>query len=95
MDLSVARVAHACRKNRRGRRCVRSDGRATRGVHKGKRRRVEEGCCMRSTDTAKDATALSAMMTSFHEGEGFTANKGIAMGGIGILLPEITGKKDG
>jgi len=34
-------------------------------------------------------------MTSVHEGEGFTANKGIAMGGIDILLPEITGKKNG
>jgi hypothetical protein len=50
---------------------------------------------MRSAGTAKDATALSAMMTSFHEGEGFTANKGIAMGSIGILLPEIAGKKNG
>jgi hypothetical protein len=44
MDLSVAGVAHACRKNRRGRRCVRSNGRTTRRVDKGKRRRVEEGC---------------------------------------------------
>jgi hypothetical protein len=62
MDLSVACIAHACRKNRRGRRCIRSNGGATRRVHKGKRRRVEEGCCMRSADTAKDATALSAML---------------------------------
>jgi hypothetical protein len=33
-------------------------------------------------------------MTSVHEGEGFTANEGVAVGGIGILLPEITGKKN-
>jgi hypothetical protein len=62
MDLSVARVAHARRKNRRGRRCIRSNGRTTRWVHKGKCGRVEKGCCMGSTGTAKDATALSAML---------------------------------
>jgi hypothetical protein len=34
------------------------------------------------------------MMTSLHEGEGFAADKGVTMGGIGILLPEITRKKN-
>lgn len=68
MDLSVARVAHACRKNRRGRRRIRGDGSATRGVHKGKSGRVEKGCRMGSTGTAKDTTALSAMLEKRKEG---------------------------
>ena len=70
IDLSVARVAHTCRMDRRGRRCIRSNRRTTGRVHKGKRRRIEEGCCMRSTGTAKDATALSAMLTGKEEGLG-------------------------
>ena len=62
MDLSITRITHACRKNRRCRGCVSSQGRTTRGVHKGKCRRVEEGCRMRRAGTAKDATAVSAML---------------------------------
>ncbi len=62
MDLGVARVAHACRKNGRGWGCVSNNGRPTRRVHKGKRRRVEERSCIRRAGTAEDATTLSAML---------------------------------
>ena len=34
-------------------------------------------------------------MTSFHEGEGLTADKGVAIWGIGVLLPEIAREKNG
>jgi hypothetical protein len=62
MDLGVARVAHACRKNGRGRGCIGSNGRTTRRVHKRKCRRVEEGRCVRRAGTTKDATTLSTML---------------------------------
>jgi hypothetical protein len=34
-------------------------------------------------------------MTSFHEGEGLTADKSVAVSGIGVLLPEVAGKENG
>jgi hypothetical protein len=34
-------------------------------------------------------------MTSVYEGEGLATDKGVAVGGIDILLPEIAGKKYG
>jgi hypothetical protein len=30
-------------------------------------------------------------VTSLHEGEGLAAEEGIAVGGVGVLLPEIAG----
>jgi hypothetical protein len=95
IDLGVARVTHASRENRRGRGRVSSDGRTTRRVNKRKGRRVEEGCGMRGASTTKDTTALSAVVTSLHEGEGLPTDKSIAVGGVGILLPEVAGEKDG
>jgi len=62
VDLGVARVTHASRENRRGWGRVSSDGCTTRRVNKRKRCRVEEGCSMRGAGTAKDITALSAML---------------------------------
>lgn len=34
-------------------------------------------------------------MTSFHEGEGFAADKSVAVRSIGVLLPEIARKENG
>jgi hypothetical protein len=34
-------------------------------------------------------------VTSLHEGEGLAAKKGVAVVGIGVSLPEITGQKNG
>jgi len=34
-------------------------------------------------------------VTSLHEGEGLAAKKGVAVVGIGVLLPEIAGQKNG
>jgi hypothetical protein len=62
MDLGIARVAHACRENRRGGGRISCDGRTTRRVDKRKVRRVQERCRSRRASTTKDATALSAML---------------------------------
>ena len=34
-------------------------------------------------------------MTSLHEGEGLSADEGVAVGGVGVLLPEVAGQKNG
>jgi hypothetical protein len=95
VDLGMAPIAHACRENRRGWGRVRRDGRTTRGVDKRQRCRVEEGRRARGAGTTVDATALSTMVTSLHEGEWPAAHKGVAVGGVGVLLPEIAGEKNG
>jgi hypothetical protein len=63
MDLGVAGIAHAPRVNRRGRGRVGRDRRTTRRINKRKRCRVQERCHVRRAGAAKDATALSAMLS--------------------------------
>jgi hypothetical protein len=63
MDLGVAGIAHARRENRRGRGRVGRDRRTTRRINKRKPCRVQEGCRVRRAGAAKDATALSAMLS--------------------------------
>lgn len=92
MDLIPAVVAYSGVGDWGNQRVVCHDWDIAWGVEEREFGRVQEGSAVHGAFAAVDTAAFATVMSAFPDGESLTAEEGVAVGGLGVGLPEALGE---